>query len=185
MAISQTGALILLDDMGYGDLSSYGSQAIKTPNIDALAAAGVKFTQYYSPSSSCTPSRAGLLSGRYAPRAGLPTVSQPTGSIYDYFIKMNGLSVRLPSEEILIPDVLHAAGYDTAMVGKWHLGDRSPSLPGDLGFKQFYGALYSNDVEPFEIYHNEQVVIPEPVDQTLLNKQYFQRAKKFIESTDS
>ena len=90
MAISQTGALILLDDMGYGDLSSYGSQAIKTPNIDALAAAGVKFTQYYSPSSSCTPSRAGLLSGRYAPRAGLPTVSQPTGSIYDYFIKMNG-----------------------------------------------------------------------------------------------
>lgn len=176
--------LILLDDMGYGDLSSYGSKAIDTPNIDRLAEQGVRFTHYYSPSPSCTPSRAGLLTGRYPPRAGLMTVVHPSGSNYDKFIRFNGLPVRLPADEILMSEVLRAAGYATAMIGKWHLGDFSPSLPTDMGFDDFYGALYSNDMPPFEIYHNKEVVVPEPVDQTMLNERYFSQAKNVVKNAD-
>lgn len=177
--------IFLLDDMGLQDLGSYGNHAINTPNIDRLAENGSRFTQYYSPSSSCTPSRAALLTGRYAPRAGLSTVVHPSGSKINLFLKYNDLNLRLPSEEILLPEVLKASGYSTGMIGKWHLGDQSPSLPNDFGFDYFFGAQYSNDMHPFALYENTEVAVADPVDQRLLNKYYVDKALSFIDSTNT
>lgn len=172
--------LILFDDMGYGDLGAYGSQAIKTPNMDALANGGVRFSNYYSPSPVCTPSRAGMLTGRYAPRAGLSVVAFPDGSLMSNVWKLIGSNIRIPYEEILLPEVLQAVGYQTAMVGKWHLGDEAPSLPNSMGFDYWYGSPYSNDMSPFAIYRNDQVIVEDLKDQSGLNAEYVREATEFI-----
>jgi arylsulfatase A-like enzyme len=148
---------ILYDDMGYGDIGagSEGNLMIATPNINTLAADGVMLTEFYSPASVCTPSRAGYLTGRLAARAGLPNVVFPTGSAKGFVFNTlltPKANVRLPAEEITLAELLSAAGYATGMVGKWHLGDRSPSLPNDMGFDSYFGALYSNDMQPFALY---------------------------------
>ena len=177
---------ILYDDMGYGDLGAgaTGSTMIATPNIDTLAAGGVTLTDFHSPSPVCTPSRAGYLTGRLAPRAGLPSVVSPTGSITSFLFSTLGpphTNVRLPAEEITLADLLRAAGYATGMVGKWHLGDRSPSLPNDMGFDSYFGALYSNDMEPFALYANRDIVVPAPADQRYLTERYTLAATDYIE----
>jgi arylsulfatase A-like enzyme len=92
------------------------------------------------------------------------------------------MNVRLPSEEITLADVFGAAGYATAMIGKWHLGDRSPSLPNDMGFDSFYGSLYSNDMEPFALYRDETIAVKAPVDQRKLTELYTAEATNFIEA---
>jgi arylsulfatase A-like enzyme len=181
---------ILYDDMGYGDIGAgaAGSEMINTPNIDQLAERGVTLSDFYAPAPVCTPSRAGFLTGRLAARAGLPEVTYPAGSAR-YYIHVayatlqsaSMFNVRLPSDEITVADVLGAAGYATGMVGKWHLGDASPSLPNDMGFDSFYGALYSNDLTPFELYRNTQVDIAAPVDQRQLSEIYTREANAFIE----
>ncbi|MXO61336.1 sulfatase-like hydrolase/transferase [Altererythrobacter salegens] len=171
---------ILYDDLGYGDLGAFGAEAIKTPNIDALAATGIRLTQFYSPSPVCTPSRAGFLTGRMPPRAGLSNVVHPEGSAFDAVVKIEGQNVRLPVEEITIADMLSAAGYRTAMIGKWHLGDVSPSLPNEFGFESFFGSLYSNDMEPFALYRDGKIEVEAPVDQAGLNARYTQEAVDFI-----
>ncbi len=171
---------ILFDDLGYGDLGYTGSRAIATPTIDKLARDGVVLTQFYSPSAICSPARAGYLTGRLAPRAGIPYVVFPEGSFYDSLLKLAGISNRLPAEEITLADVLQAAGYTTGMVGKWHLGDHSPSLPNDMGFQHYFGALYSNDMQPFALYRNRDIEIPAPADQTMLNQWYGAEARRFI-----
>jgi len=181
---------ILYDDMGYGDIGAgartYGraKDLIATPRIDRLAADGVVLTDFHSPSPVCTPSRAGFLTGRLAPRAGLPNVVFPTGSLKGFLfstVAAPRLNVRLPAEEITLADILKAAGYATGMVGKWHLGDRSPSLPNDMGFDSYFGALYSNDMEPFALYTNRTVAEPAPADQRLLTERYTEAATAFIE----
>ena len=174
---------ILFDDLGYGDLGYTGSKAINTPTINTLARDGVSLTRFYSPAPVCTPARAGYLTGRFAPRAGIPLVVFPTGSIIDRFMRLTDLNLRIPAEEITLADVLQAAGYATAMVGKWHLGDRSPSLPNDMGFQAYFGALYSNDMQPFALYRNREIEIEAPVDQTRLNEWYGQEATRFIEQS--
>ena len=182
---------ILYDDLGYGDLG-YGDQGIgaadnrmiDTPNIDKLAANGVVLTDFHSPSPVCTPSRAGYLTGRLAPRAGLPNVVFPTGSIKSFLFSTLAaphVNVRLPAEEITLADLLKADGYATGMVGKWHLGDRSPSLPNDMGFNSYFGALYSNDMDPFALYTNRDIAVPAPADQRYLTERYTQAATRFIE----
>jgi arylsulfatase A-like enzyme len=88
---------------------------------------------------------------------------------------------RLPAEEITLADILRSAGYATGMVGKWHMGDRSPSLPNDMGFDSYYGALYSNDMEPFALYKNKEIVVEAPVDQRLLTEYYTGAATQFLE----
>jgi len=171
---------ILFDDLGYGDIGFSGSRAIATPSMDQLASEGVFLNNFYSPAPVCTPARAGYLTGRYPLRAGMPQVVFPTGSLMGTLARLLDNNKRIPAEEITIADVLEAAGYATGMVGKWHLGDRSPSLPNDMGFQDYFGALYSNDMEPFAIYRNRDVEIEAPADQTRLNEWYDKAAREFI-----
>ncbi|MEP3422939.1 MAG: sulfatase-like hydrolase/transferase [Erythrobacter sp.] len=91
------------------------------------------------------------------------------------------LNVRLPAEEITIADMLGAAGYRTSMVGKWHVGEESPSLPNDFGFQSFFGALHSNDMKPFALYRDREVKVEHPADQTMLDAFYTQEAVNIIE----
>jgi uncharacterized sulfatase len=115
----------------------------------------------------------------------LPDVVFPTGSTTS--ILFNGVlnaegNNRLPSDEITLPEVLRGVGYTTGMVGKWHMGDRSPSLPNDFGFSSFYGALYSNDMTPFALYRNKRIVLEAPVDQRNLSELYTDEVTGFIEA---
>ena len=123
--------LIYVDDLGYGDLGSYGHPVIKTPNIDALANGGLRLTNYYAPSALCSPSRAGLLTGRYPYRSGIKSWI-PEGS--DNY---------LHDEEITLAEILKSVGYATAHIGKWHLnsdlGSDTEPQPTDQGFDYFYG----------------------------------------------
>lgn len=123
--------LTYVDDLGYGDLASYGHPVIKTPNLDALAADGLKLTNYYAPSALCSPSRAGLLTGRNPYRTGIKSWI-PEGS-----------EIFLRSDEVTLAEVLKAAGYATAHIGKWHLnsdlGSDNEPQPTDQGFDYFYG----------------------------------------------
>lgn len=132
---------VLADDLGYGDLGSYGSREIATPNLDRLASEGARFTQFYVGSAVCTPSRATLLTGRYPARMAL------AGSIGVFFpFSTSGLD---PNEQT-IAEVLRARGYATAAIGKWHLGHLPAYLPTSQGFDRFFGLPYSNDMnEPW------------------------------------
>lgn len=124
--------LILVDDLGYGDLSSYGATDLQSPAIDQLAARGMRFTHFYANSNVCSPTRAALLSGRYPERAGVPGVirTHETNSWGD-----------LADDVALLPEYLRRGGYHTAMVGKWHLGLTAPDRPNDRGFDTFIGFL--------------------------------------------
>ncbi len=177
---------VLYDDMGYGDLGVTGAEAIRTPNIDQLAAQGARLNNFYSPSPVCTPSRFGFLTGRHAERGQLSHVVFPEGHTMSNFTKFRGGNVRIPAHEITLPEILKSVGYRTGMVGKWHLGDVSPSLPNDMGFDDFYGALYSNDMLPFAIYKNRDIAIESPADQTLLSEKFAKASTAFIrENSDS
>lgn len=180
---------IVYDDMGYGDIGAGAdkSNAIKTPNIDSLASSGVMLSDFHSSAPVCTPARAGYLTGRIAPRAGLPNVVFPSGgwkAFVSRTLLMPDSNERLPYEEITVAEILKAAGYRTGIVGKWHLGDYSPSLPNDMGFDNFYGARYSNDNKPFALYRDEEIVVPAPADQSRLTEYYTREAISFIEAGD-
>ena len=175
---------ILFDDLGPGDLGAYGGHSIATPNLDRLAGEGLLFRDAYSPSPYCSASRAGFLTGRYAVRAGLDHVVQVPGSWQDHLERLGGLNRRLPAEEITLAEVLRAAGYTTAAVGKWHLGDHSPSLPDDMGFESFYGLLFSNDQGEPVVWNERQIVERHPIDQTTLTRRYTERAVAFIQGAD-
>ncbi len=116
------------DDMGIGDAGCYGCKDIRTPNIDALARAGVRFTNYYSAAPICSPSRAALLTGRYPPRAGVPT---NVGSLPG--------SAGMPTEEVTIAELAKSRGYASALIGKWHLGFTRETQPNAQGFDYFFG----------------------------------------------
>lgn len=179
---------VLYDDLGMGDIgvAAPNPDLIKTPNLDRLADEGISLTDFYSPAPVCTPARAGYLTGRIPARAGLPYVVFPTDTAEEMFLGrvLNpNANRRLPAEEITLPEILHSAGYATAMVGKWHIGDRSPSLPNDFGFDQFFGSLYSNDMKPFELYRNTQREVPDPVDQRYLSERYSKEVTRIIESS--
>jgi len=134
---------ILADDVGYDDLSCFGSKDISTPNLDALAKAGMKFTEFYAPHGTCTPSRAALLTGRYAPR-----VNNGTGLYVLFPHSKTGLEDEL---EITITELLKEQGYTTGLFGKWHLGHLPQYLPCVHGFDEFLGIPYPNDHGPERI----------------------------------
>ena len=177
--------VILFDDLGYGDVGFTGNQMIDTPHMDALAANGMVLKNYYAPAPVCSPSRAAMLTGRMAPRSGLTHVPFPSGTPLDRLNRFFGNPVRLPREEILISDILQAAGFHTAMVGKWHMGDHAKSIPTEFGFDRFFGTYYSNDMNPFTLVsgragQGEAVSHAAPVDQTQLNLLYAETAETFI-----
>ncbi len=134
---------ILADDLGYGDLGCYGHPTIRTPNLDRMAAEGMRFTDFYSAAEVCTPSRAALLTGRYAVRSGMA---------HDRFRVLRSRSTgHLPERERTIAEMLKERGYKTGMVGKWHLGVWSiqkAGHPRNHGFDFFYGLPHSNDMDP-------------------------------------
>jgi len=173
--------VILFDDLGFGDIGVNGSSAISTPRLDRLADEGLLFVNAYASSPYCSASRAGLLTGRYAVHTALDHVVQAPWAWQDILERVGGLNRRLPAEEITLAEMLRSAGYDTAIVGKWHLGDSSPSLPNDMGFDSFYGLLYSNDQGEPEVWRDREVVEHHPIDQTTLTRRYTERAVAFIE----
>ena len=124
--------LILVDDLGYGDLSCYGGTDLRTPHIDRLVSAGVRFDQFYANCPVCSPTRAALLTGRYPDLVGVPGVIRTH--------RENNWG-RLAREAVLLPAVLKRAGYHSALVGKWHLGLESPDTPNERGFDRFHGYL--------------------------------------------
>ncbi|MFV0429841.1 MAG: sulfatase [Arachnia sp.] len=175
--------IVQYDDLGLGDLGFSGSSAIQTPTIDGFAANGVVLTNYHAPAAVCSPSRAGLLTGRLGPVAGVPDVLFPSPPATEP-ASSPASQPGLPRSEITMAEILQARGYDTSMVGKWHLGDTEGSLPNDAGFDSFVGSLYSNDMDPFRIYRDREVMI-ETVDQTTLDDLYTDEAVKVIESAAS
>ncbi len=165
--------ILFADDLGYGDLSSYGAQDVNTPNIDALANEGIRFTDFQVPSSVCSPSRAALLTGRYPMRNGFP-VAQHTGEKHkDY---------GLNTDEITIAELLSEQNYATMAIGKWHLGFKDGMQPLDHGFKQFYG-LQSNwhksSPELMQVYRDREIVKKQVPYESLI-KDYTTEAVNFI-----
>ena len=177
--------LIVADDLGYGDLGCYGSSLHDTPRLDRFAAEGARFTDFYAAASVCSPSRAALMTGCYPRRVGLEQGH-------------NGRSVLFPGDpiglhpgETTIGDALRRAGYATALIGKWHLGDQSPFLPGNHGFDRYFGLPYSNDMQPahplntrhqfppLPLLHHNEVLEADP-NQVTLTDRYLVESIEFI-----
>ena len=158
--------LMLADDLGYGDLSCYGSD-IATPNLDAMAETGVKFTHFYSASPVCSPARAALLTGRYGVRGGVAGVLPPQAP--------DGLSLT----ETTLPQVLKSADYATACIGKWHLGTATGYMPTARGFDRFFGLPYSNDMSPLPLLDGSTIVESQAKLDTLTAR-YTDKAIEFI-----
>jgi len=169
--------ILLADDMGYGDLSSYGNPTISTPNIDRLAEQGIRLTSFVT-GSWCVPSRTELLTGRHLPRVDL---GGGTGS--------DGKG-GLPDSELTLAEGLREAGYATGMAGKWHLGYMEERfLPPNQGFDSWFGLPYSNDYrkpwvqtdEPLGLYRDTKMV-EHPINQNTLTIRYTEEAIEFIEA---
>ena len=173
--------MIFCDNLGYGDIGCFGSSKHRTPHIDRLAHEGMKFTDFYASSGVCTPSRASLMTGCYPRRVGLH-LTEPDGAVLRP-VSPNGLS----PDEITMAEVLKEAGYRTACIGKWHLGDQPKFLPTRQGFEYFFGIPYSDDMTPREgqpwpplpLMRNE-TVIEAPVDRNLLTRRCTEEAIRFI-----
>lgn len=181
--------LIFADDLGYGDLGCYGSQRNRTPNLDRLAAEGMRFTDFYVAAPVCSPSRAALMTGCYPRRVGLEGGD-------DFIVLLPGDSIGLHPDETTIPSLLKSAGYCTKMIGKWHLGDQPEFLPTRHGFDSYFGLPYSNDMAPdlgrtlgagrrpmppLPLLHDEDVVERDP-NQAWLTDRYTAEAIRFIEA---
>jgi arylsulfatase A-like enzyme len=183
--------IIFADDLGYGDLGCYGHPSIRTPNLDRMADEGMRFTDFYSACSVCTPSRAALLTGRYPIRTGMCSDTRR--------VLFPDSAGGLQEEEITLAEALKEQGYKTGCVGKWHLGHLPQFMPNRHGFDFYFGLPYSNDMDripespngaarmPFgksewfnvPLYRNEEIV-ERPADQTALTKRYTEEAVKFI-----
>jgi arylsulfatase A-like enzyme len=167
--------LIVADDLGYGDLGVYGSPVIRTPHLDAMAAAGVRFTSFYA-TPVCSPSRAALLTGRYPIRTGVIRVLHP------------GDRFGLPETELTVATVLRGLGYAAACIGKWHLGGGEARRPLRHGFEYYYGLLWSNDMNlrppdfhRLRLWRNNEP-IEWPVEQQTLTRRYTDEAIRFMEN---
>lgn len=185
--------LIFMDDMGYGDLSSFGHPTLQTPHIDRLAREGQKWTNFYTASSVCSPSRGALLTGRYPIRIGLGPLSDSKRVFFPNSIG------GLPQSEVTIAEMLKQKGYATGIIGKWHLGHLPEYLPTTQGFDSYYGIPYSNDMnavggwkvstffkEPninfwdVPLMENDEI-IERPANQHTITKRYTEKAVEFIE----
>lgn len=180
--------IIFMDDQGYQDIGCFGSPNIRTPNLDRMAAEGMKFTDFYAAAAVCSPSRAALLTGCYPPRVGITKVLFPRDTI--------GLNPK----ETTIADLLRTRGYATACIGKWHLGHLPEFLPTSNGFDTYFGVPYSNDMDgikgknknldrtwrekdysPWNVpLMRDEEIAERPADQTTLIERYTQEAVRFV-----
>ena len=190
--------IIFCDDLGYGDLSSFGSTNIRTPHLDRMAVEGQKWTSFYSADPVCTPSRAGLLTGRYPIRNGMSSDDRPV-----LFPSSGG---GLPPEEVTLAELLKQKDYATGCFGKWHLGHLPQFLPTAQGFDTYFGIPYSNDMDPTpeaREYHQrsreeadfhpptewwhvplmrDEEIIERPADQRTITRRYTDEAIEFIQT---
>lgn len=205
--------IINCDDLGYGDLPPYDNTVMNTPNVNQLAQGGVKFTSFYACNSICTPSRFGLLTGRYPDRAGLGWLLLPNFNarfnlknffryptyaigweIYKLLSRIGLMDYHkipkvkgIPAKEITIAKALQTTGYHTGMVGKWHLGEFTyfPEYnPVHYGFDFFFGVPHSNDMVGFALYRNTECLSPEFTDLGALTGLYTREAIQFIERSE-
>ncbi|MFT7580316.1 MAG: arylsulfatase A-like enzyme [Myxococcota bacterium] len=171
--------VIVADDMGYGDLGCYGSMQVATPNLDALAATGVRCTDGYVSASVCAPSRAGLLTGRYQNRFGFEHNLISDTSVY------HEGSLSIPQDEQTIADRLGALGYATACIGKWHVGEHLDwQLPNQRGFDYFFGMRngshgYFPKPGKHRLYRNDAKV--QTIDEPYLTDWFTSESIAFIE----
>ena len=189
--------IIFADDLGYGDLSSFGHPTIKTPNLDRMVSEGQKWTNFYAASSVCTPSRAALLTGRLPVRSGM-TSNKHRVLFPD---SRNGL----PDKEITLAEQLKKVNYTNACIGKWHLGHKEKYLPLQHGFDYYFGIPYSNDmdipkkiisevgyinavsdpknllIENFQVpLFQDNIEIERPANQNNITKRYTKKTIEFI-----
>jgi arylsulfatase A-like enzyme len=171
--------IILADDLGYADVGCFGAAGIRTPNLDSMAARGVRLTDFYVAQPVCGASRAALLTGCYPNRIGILGAPGPQSSY--------GIS----DLEVTLAELLKQRNYATAIFGKWHLGDHPQFLPLRHGFDEYFGLPYSNDMWPrhperpkdypdLPLIEGERVIEYNP-DQNLLTALYTERAIRFIE----
>jgi len=188
--------MIFADDLGYGDLSCFGHPTIRTPNLDRMAAEGMRLTQFYSASPVCTPSRAALMTGRLPVRSGMCSDKRR--------VLFPDSAGGIPASEVTIAEALKEQGYATACFGKWHLGHLPQFLPTSNGFDRYFGIPYSNDMDrandaprgrdafrdPKVRYWNvplmrDQEVLERPAEQTTITRRYTEEAVKFIKEQNS
>ncbi|HEY2413616.1 MAG TPA: sulfatase [Pirellulaceae bacterium] len=169
--------IIYCDDLGYADIGPFGAKGYQTPNLDRMAAEGMKFTDFHSAAAVCSASRVALMTGCYPQRVGILGALGPKAKI------------GINEDEVLLPEILKQRGYATAIFGKWHLGDNPRFLPTRHGFDRYFGLPYSNDMwpnhptnktfPPLPLIEGEKVVQTMP-DQTQLTTWYTERAVQFI-----
>jgi arylsulfatase A len=186
--------IIFADDLGYGDLACYGHPSIHTPHLDRMASEGMRFTDFYAAAPACTPSRAGLLTGRLPIRSGMAGTPERS-------VAMTDSTGGLPTNEITIAGALKTKGYATACIGKWHLGHLPEFLPTRHGFDYFFGVRFANNMEwvrgikrpplplasldpkrewwRMALLRNEEI-IEEDTDPHLLTSRYTEEAVQFI-----
>lgn len=186
--------VIFCDDLGYGDLGSFGNPTIRTPHLDRMAAEGQRWTSFYSADSVCTPSRAALLTGRLPIRTGMFSDTRR--------VLFPDSAEGLPHSEITIAELLKTRGYATTAIGKWHLGWQPEFLPMKQGFDSYYGIPYSNDMDaafsfdsreqyisrmknPRREYWNaplmrDEQILERPAEQTTITERYTDEAIRFI-----
>lgn len=171
--------LINCDDLGYGDLGCYGSECNETPHLDALAANGMRFTDFYMASPVCSASRAAMLTGCYPARIGFD----------EFQVLFPGQAQGLHPDEKTIAAYLKQAGYATKIVGKWHCGDQPEFLPTAHGFDEYFGIPFSNDMgrqsnhpdrPPLPLMRNDRVLQEQP-DQRGLTERYAHECVDFID----
>jgi arylsulfatase len=170
--------LILVDDLGYGDLGCFGSKTIRTPNLDRMAAEGTRFTDFYVAQAVCSASRAAMMTGCYANRVGMHGALNHTSK------------EGIHPDEVLMPEIFKGKGYATAAFGKWHLGTAAMFHPLKHGFDEFWGIPYSNDnskyhpslaaeMPPLPLYEDERVIQTDP-DQSQFTRRITEKAVSFI-----
>lgn len=171
--------LILVDDLGYGDLGCYGSESIRTPRLDRMAASGMKLTSFYAAAPICTPTRAALMTGCYATRVGLPTPLH----VYD--------EIGINESEFTLGEAMQQCGYETVCVGKWHLGHQPRFYPTEHGFNHYWGTPLGHmfnrpavgkaigDTSDLFLDDTREIPFPEDAD---LTERLTEKAVEFIEA---
>jgi arylsulfatase A-like enzyme len=173
--------VIFCDNLGYGDIGCFGSKKHRTPNVDRMAAQGMRLTSFYVTSGVCTPSRASLMTGCYPRRVNMHVNEHGRQVLFP--VSRKGLH----PDEVTIAEMLRRRGYARACIGKWHLGDQEPFLPTRQGFETYFGIPYSDDMTarkgrnwpPLPLMRDEEVV-EAPVDRNTLTARYTQEALTFI-----